>query len=173
MVRPLMITPRYCQVMARYNRWQNKNAVAAADTLSDGLRAAGRGAFFGSVINTLRHTLWGDHIWMSRFDGWDAQDATIADSIEFGGEWPEYKTKRTITDARIIRWADHLSDGDLEGDLSWYSGALQREVTKPAAICIMHLFNHQTHHRGQVHAMLTASGARPGDTDLFIMPEER
>ena len=53
-----------------------------------------------------------------------------------------------------------------------FPGMLGREVAKPKALCITHMFNHGTHHRGQIHAMLTAAGATPGDTDLFIMPED-
>ena len=57
------------------------------------------------------------------------------------------------------------------GDLSWFSGALQADVSKPMWMLVSHFFNHQTHHRGQVHAMLTSAGAKPDDTDLFIMPD--
>jgi uncharacterized damage-inducible protein DinB len=56
------------------------------------------------------------------------------------------------------------------GDLGWFSGAMGREVTKPKALLVLHMFNHQTHHRGQIHAMLTTAGARPGDTDIPFMP---
>ena len=61
---------------------------------------------------------------------------------------------------------------ELAGELHWYSHAMGREMAKPYGLCVMHLFNHQTHHRGQVHAMLTAAGARPDDTDLPFMPED-
>ncbi|MEM1236959.1 MAG: DinB family protein, partial [Pseudomonadota bacterium] len=56
------------------------------------------------------------------------------------------------------------------GDVTWFSGLRQRNVTRPAALCVMHFFNHQTHHRGQAHAMLTAAGATPDDTDIVAMP---
>ena len=66
------------------------------------------------------------------------------------------------------RWAH-----DLTGELTWYSGAQGCEVSKPMAQCVVHFFNHQTHHRGQVHAMLTAAGCKGiGDTDLAFMPED-
>ncbi len=74
-------------------------------------------------------------------------------------------------DGQILDWAARVKDADLQGDLSWYSGALKCDVEKPMVLCVTHFFNHQTHHRGQIHAMLTAAGARPGDTDLFIMPD--
>ena len=74
-------------------------------------------------------------------------------------------------DTTIIGWAEKLDGQSLAGDLTWFSGAIKREVTKPTWQLLVHFFNHQTHHRGQVHAMLTAAGGRPHDTDLFVMPE--
>ncbi|MGO4916849.1 DinB family protein [Pseudogemmobacter sp. W21_MBD1_M6] len=167
-----MITPEYCQTMARYNRWQNKGLLSAANVLDEAALTRDCGAFFGSVAATFSHLMWGDHLWMSRFDGWDAPQVGIADSVRYVPDWADLRTRRTITDARIVRWADALRAGDLAGDMTWFSGALNREVTRPKALLIAHFFNHQTHHRGQIHAMLTAAGATPTDTDLFIMPED-
>jgi uncharacterized damage-inducible protein DinB len=157
--------------MGRYNAWQNRSIVAASDTLSEADRKADRGAFFGSIQGTLSHLLWGDLIWMSRFDGGDPPPGGIPESPTLFADWTALKRERAATDERIEAWAARLDEADLEGDLSWHSGALGREVTKPRALLITHFFNHQTHHRGQVHAMLTAAGARPGATDLAFMPE--
>lgn len=168
-----MITPGWCHTMARYNAWQNGNLLAAADTLDAAARGKDRGAWFGSIQGTLSHLLWGDLIWMSRFDGGDPPPkAGFAESATIFADWAAYKRRRAATDARIVTWASLLEPDALEGDLVWYSGAMGREMNKPRAICIMQLFNHQTHHRGQVHAMLTAAGARPGATDLPFMPDE-
>lgn len=168
-----MITPDYCRLMARYNRWQNRSLYAAADTLDDDARRLDRGAFFGSIHGTLSHLIWGDHAWMSRLDGWDAPKGGIGDTQRFVEDWDELRSKRRITDARISRWADGLRPADLAGPFAWYSAAAQRQVETTRAICAVHFFNHQTHHRGQVHAMLTAAGARPPeDTDLALMPDQ-
>jgi uncharacterized damage-inducible protein DinB len=94
---------------------------------------------------------------------------SIGDSVAETPDWPAYRAARRETDAAIADWAAGLSDADVRGDLTWYSGAAGREIAKPRGLAIVHLFNHQTHHRGQVHAMLTAAGARPDDTDLFLM----
>lgn len=168
-----MITPGWCHTMARYNAWQNENIVSAADTLSDAQRREDRGAWFRSIHGTLAHLLWGDLIWMSRFDAGEQPPkvASIAETVALYPDWAEYKARRAAADRRILDWTSRLEPDDLDGDLSWYSGAMQRDLTKPRAACLMHLFNHQTHHRGQVHAMLTAAGARPGDTDLPFMPD--
>lgn len=164
-----MITPEYINVMARYNGWQNRSLYTAASGLDDTARRLDRGAFFGSIHDTLSHILWGDTIWMSRFDGWEPPDTTISDSGKFVMDWTELVTQRRDADDRIIKWAAQAGTQDLTGDLSWFSGAVNRQITKPRTMLIMHLFSHQTHHRGQVHAMLTAAGAKPDDTDLPLM----
>ncbi len=171
MVRP-MITPDHCRTFARYNRWQNRSIYGAAATLSEAERRQERGAFFGSIHATLSHLLWGDTVWMSRFDGWEKPQGAIRDSTGFAPDWDDLCARREAADARILDWAGRVDPAWLASDATWFSGALGREVTKNAGLCVAHFFNHQTHHRGQVHAMLTAAGARPGDTDLFAMPDE-
>ena len=168
-----MIGPAYAQTMARYNRWQNRSLYAAAEGLLDTDRQADRGAFFGSIEATLNHLLWGDRTWMSRFA--DAPRPTapnIPASVTECESWTRLKQDREEMDRDIIRWADALTEDRLAGDLSWFSGATQRDVTKPLWVLVTHFFNHQTHHRGQIHAMLTACGAKPDDTDLFLLPDE-
>lgn len=167
----MMITPDYCRTMARYNQWQNSAAselvahMPAADLTED------RGAFFGSILGTLNHLLWADLMWMSRLDGGEAPARTLADSPTLAPDAREWARLRFLADGRIREWALGLDALDLVGTLRWYSGSLGAEVRKPLALCVMHMFNHQTHHRGQVHAMLTAAGQDPGPTDLFVMPE--
>jgi uncharacterized damage-inducible protein DinB len=168
-----VITPDFVRMMARYNAWQNKGMMDEVDVLSEAARGRDRGAFFGSILNTVRHLLWGDTIWMSRFDGWDAPKAGIPESVSFGGDWAGVRHLRAEADRRILDWSGRVTQDDLSGDLGWYSGALGKAVTRPMALCVTHFFNHQTHHRGQIHAMLTAEGGRPDPTDLFILPEER
>jgi uncharacterized damage-inducible protein DinB len=167
-----MITPEYCRTMAAYNRWQNQSLYGAAETLDADARQADRGAFFKSIHGTLSHLLWGDIFWMSRFDGWDVPAGGIPESSALHGDWAQLCKDRAEADARLLAWAEGLGQADLDGDLSWYSGSRQRDVTMPRAVCVTHMFNHQTHHRGQVHAMLTALGARPDDTDIPFMPDE-
>jgi len=156
--------------MARYNAWQNQSVFAAADTLDDEARNMDRGAFFKSIHGTLSHLLWGDQIWMHRFSGSPAPAvSSIEASPDMTGDWAELKQRRTAMDQAISTWAQSLDPEWLKDDLTWFSGAAKREVSKPAGFLVTHFFNHQTHHRGQVHAMLTAAGTRPDDTDLFYM----
>jgi uncharacterized damage-inducible protein DinB len=162
-----MITPDYVRTMASYNRWQNRNLYGAADSLSEEARKLERGAFFGSIHGTLNHLLFGDQMWMSRFAGTAKPKAAgIPQSPGMYESWDDLKRERAAFDEVIIGWAEKLDAAWLAGDLTWFSGASKREVTKPKALLVAHMFNHQTHHRGQVHCMLTQAGVRPGDTDL-------
>lgn len=166
-----MISPEYCVTMARYNRWQNNGLRDIVKSMSEEDLRKDRGAFFGSIFGTLNHLLWGDTLWISRFDGGQSTDASIQDSVGFTRSATDWAAERFRVDGRISEWARTVASVDLVGDLHWYSGALGRDMTKPKAICVMQLFNHQTHHRGQVHAMLTAAGHKPNDTDLPFIPE--
>ena len=162
-----MITPAHARTMAAYNRWQNQSLYGAGDTLTDAVRKEPRGAFFGSIHGTLNHLLFGDQIWMSRFAGTPRPKAAgIADSVAMYERWEELKRERQAFDEVIIGWAEKLDPQWLSGDLTWYSGAAKRELTRPRDLLVVHFFNHQTHHRGQVHCLLTQCGAKPGDTDL-------
>jgi uncharacterized damage-inducible protein DinB len=80
--------------------------------------------------------------------------------------WDELKRERVAFDQVILDWAGRLDPAWLTGDLTWFSGAMGREASRPKWVLVTHMFNHQTHHRGQVHCMLTQAGLRPGPTDL-------
>lgn len=167
-----MITVEGCRTMARYNAWQNESLYGAADLLDDAARRQQRGAFFGSIQATLSHLVWADRMWLSRFGQGEAPEGGIAGSVSLYTDWALLRTARHALDALIVEWADALTEAELASDLSWYSGALGADLVRPRALCLLHFFNHQTHHRGQVHAMLTAAGAVPGITDLAFAPDE-
>lgn len=155
--------------MARYNEWQNRSIYTAADGLSDAERRADRGVFFGSIHRTLSHILWADQLWMSRFAGTEKPLAGMSESAALFNDWEDLKSRRAAFDAQIVDWTAALSQEWLGCTITWYSGLYKSNVSRPAWVLVTHLFNHQTHHRGQVHAMLTAAGAKPDDTDLMLM----
>lgn len=167
-----MITPVHAQTMARYNQWQNRSLYGSADRLPDTERKRNRGAFFGSIHGTLCHLLTGDQIWLHRFTGTTPLPIakSIADSATSIPDWADLKATRTSTDEMIIAWADGLSAADLQGDLSWVSMSAGTTFTRPRWLLVTHYFNHQTHHRGQVHCLLTQNGLKLEDTDLPFMP---
>ncbi|MCK5745358.1 MAG: DinB family protein [Oricola sp.] len=165
-----MITSAHARLMAAYNQWQNTSLYGAADGLSDAERRRDRGAFFKSIHGTLAHVLWGDRVWLSRFTDAPAPTIGIAASAGLVEDWSILRAERAKTDAQILAWTGAMKDADLEGDLTWMSAAIQRKFTLPRWVLVTHFFNHQTHHRGQTHAMLTAAGAKPADTDIPFMP---
>lgn len=165
-----MISVEHARTMARYNQWQNQSLYGAADTISDEARRLDRGAFFGSIHGTLSHLLWGDMQWMSRFAGLEKPAVTGAESPGMVQAWDDLKRRRVAYDHVIIDWTAKLDPSWLYGNIKWYSGAAKRDMERPAWFLLTHMFNHQTHHRGQVHAMLTQAGAKPDDTDLMLMP---
>ncbi len=120
----------------------------------------------------MTHILWGDRQWMSRFDGWERPTTPIKQSAQMIADFAELRTEREKADANISRWAAKVDDAWLAEDLTWFSGAANRQVTAQLGLLVTHFFNHQTHHRGQVHAMLTAAGQETGDTDLFLLVPE-
>jgi uncharacterized damage-inducible protein DinB len=106
---------------------------------------------------------------MSRFDGWEKPSTPIGQSGQMIESFAELRSRREKADADIEAWAARLQPAWLEGDLAWFSQATGRERRWNRGQLVVHLFNHQTHHRGQVHAMLTALGRDPGDTDLPLV----
>jgi uncharacterized damage-inducible protein DinB len=164
-----MITPAYVRTMAEYNAEMNRRLYAAADALGDAERRLDRGAFWHSIHGTLVHILWGDSQWMSRFGNWPRPQTPIKQSDHFIEDWAELRTARSKADADISQWAGNIDEGWLDADMTWFSGAAGREVSAPNRLLVTHFFNHQTHHRGQAHALITAAGQQTGDTDLFLV----
>lgn len=161
-----MISPDWCRMMAAYNAEMNRRLFAAAAGLDDAARRADRGAFWGSLHGTLSHLLWGDTQWMSRFDGGAKPPVGMKDSPHMVAGWSDLAAARSAMDARIAAWVAGLTPERLAAPLTWVSGISGRELSLPLWIVATHFFNHQTHHRGQAHALVTAAGAKTEDTDL-------
>ncbi len=168
-----MINSGYVRAMARYNSWQNQQLMPILEALPQKELEAERGAFFGSILATANHLLWGDMMWMSRFDpSCKAPQDGIAESVKMHPSAAAWAADRFRMDGKICIWADGVRERDLQDTLTWFSGAAGREISADLQLCITHFFNHQTHHRGQIHAMLTSAGQTAPVSDLFLMPEE-
>ncbi|WP_299280855.1 DinB family protein [uncultured Tateyamaria sp.] len=168
-----MIEAGYVRSMARYNAWQNRQLTTLLTDMTDAELREDRGAFFGSIMATLNHILWGDTLWMSRFEPRISPPGIPpAKHAEFTPTFAVWTAERFRMDGAIRMWADTLRTLDLKGELSWYSGTLKRDFQQPFANCVVHFFNHQIHHRGQVHAMMTAAGGEAPVSDMVFMPED-
>jgi uncharacterized damage-inducible protein DinB len=161
-----MITPDYVRTMAAYNAEMNRRIYAAAGKMTDAERKEDRRLFWGSLHGTLNHLLWGDQAWMSRFASWPKPTHPIKQSAQLYDNFAELSIERVRADAAMSEWAKGVAQEWLDQDLVWFSGSMQREMKLSRALCVVHMFNHQTHHRGQAHAALTFFGHDPGATDL-------
>ena len=155
--------------MARYNAWQNKWIRGVVEALPAHELEKDRGAFFGSIFATLNHILWADQFWFFRLGLGDKPDVAPKDHIRMTPTIAVWGAERFAMDGRITEWARSVKAIDLTGEIEWRSALKDKTLTSPRSECIMHMFNHQTHHRGQVHAMLTDAGKSTQDTDLVFM----
>jgi uncharacterized damage-inducible protein DinB len=157
-------------MFAGYNRWANERLYEAASKLSDKDYRADRGAFFKSMHGTLNHLLVGDRIWMRRFTG-EGDVARSLDAIlheDFG----ELRAARRAEDERILRYANALTDADLAGWFRYRTIVNPVDMEQQLCYALDHFFNHQTHHRGQAHALLTAITGTAPSFDLIIFQRE-
>ncbi len=167
-----MIDPAYCVMMARYNGWQNRQLRKLCEGLSLEDLTRDRGAFFGSIFGTLNHVLWADQMWLARLTKTELPPTPEDNGVTWQPTFAAWSAERFRVDGRLLLWAEKLSSIDLRGPLTWYSGIKKADVSRPIAQCVVHLFNHQTHHRGQVHAMLTAAGLEAPVSDVAFMPDK-
>ena len=164
-----MVDPGYVRTMAAYNAEMNRRLYEAAERIPDVERRQDRGAFWGSLHGTLCHLLWGDQMWMSRFDNWPKLDVLQKQSAGLIADFTELHRARVDADEKISAWAGRVTTEWLAEDQVWFSASVQKELRQPRSLLVTHFFNHQTHHRGQAHAIITACGEKTGDTDLFLV----
>ena len=163
-----MISVDYCQLLARYNRWMNERLYAVVGEFSAEERDLDRGAFFGSMHRTLNHILWGDRIWLARF--MDQPYKEPAFGADLYGDFAQLTRERELTDTAILAWTGQVMPEWLAGTLEYRrasDGSLRRVARWVAAA---HLFQHATHHRGQLATLIKQAGKDPGATDLPFMP---
>jgi len=156
------------QMFAAYNEWANARLYAAAASLSDIDYRADRGAFFKSLHGT--HLLATDRIWMQRFTGQGEApsrlDAILYESL------PDLREARFEEDARIIAWIESLDEAGLSGTFRYLRISSDEEFEQALAPALAHWFNHQTHHRGQAHAILTSFSSATPELDLLYFQRE-
>ena len=164
------MTLEYFRTLARYNQWANRRIYAACAQLSEAEHMKPRPAFFKSIHGTLNHILVGDRVWLGRFTGHPAPIASL-DQILYG-DFAGLKVAREAEDATIIRHVDHLDMPTLNSTLRFTTmDGTARSLAMRFALG--HFFNHQTHHRGQAHGLLSATSVAPPPLDLPIYLYER
>lgn len=159
---PLSLVENF-RMLARYNALANLRLYDACARLSDAERKRTRQAFFGSIHGTLNHIMVGDRTWLARFEGAEVPSTNL-DAILYE-DFDELREARRIEDARTQAFASGLDERALEGKIR-YTNNEGNVHADPVDLLVAHFFNHQTHHRGQVHDMLTQTDIPPPVLDL-------
>lgn len=154
--------------MARYNRWVNGRLYEVCAGLSDAERKCDLKAFFQSVHGTLNHLLLTDRLWLGRLTETPCAATSLRE--ELYSDFDALRAARGELDEAIIHCVAALPALRLRGELRFASVAQRREVVLPVRTVLLHWFNHQTHHRGQVTVLLQQLGCDYGDIDLPMMP---
>jgi uncharacterized damage-inducible protein DinB len=163
-----MFTGTYASLMAEYNLWMNQKIYAGAATLSDDDRKRDRGAFFKSIHATLNHLLSVDGSWLGRFTGASFPGAPLGQELH--ADFDQLRAARAALDDEILSWARGLTPAWLMEPMTWTAKLYGFTQTHPRWVQVAQMFNHQTHHRGQAHALLTSFGVDVGPTDLPMLP---
>jgi uncharacterized damage-inducible protein DinB len=163
-----MISVGYCLAMAQYNRWMNQRLYECCENIDDVERKRDKGAFFGSIHRTLNHILYGDLAFMSRFTG---QPRDVPEhGIDLYEDFHDLWLARQSLDDRIEALSSSLSEEWLQNMLTYASKVDGVVRTVPRWVLVTHMYNHETHHRGQVTTLLSQMGLDIGTTDIPFMP---
>ena len=151
------------RILACYNRAANQRIYDACAQLDDAEYRKERAGSFGSIHALLNHILLGDRIWMARFEGAGSTTPTLSTILY--DEFPALRTAREQEDDRIERFFENSDAAVLHRRLA-YTNNQGKSYVDPLPVAAIHLFNHQTHHRGQVHVMLAQTRVTPPALDL-------
>lgn len=161
--------PALYQRFAKYNSWMTGKVYAAAGEMSDRERKEDRGAFFRSVHSTLNHILFADRAWMGRFTGRAYEIKGMG--VDLYEDFSELEAAHLAMCADIDAFSADLTPEWLAGIQVWTSVTDKVQRQRPRWMLVSHMFNHQTHHRGQVSTLLSQAGKDIGVTDLPFMPD--
>lgn len=157
------------RTLADYNAWANRRLYDAVARLPDAEYRKARPSFFGSIRNTLNHLLVGDRVWLGRIEGVPSGIAALDQILHDG--FAELRAAREVEDARVVRIAQALDPARLD-DLLDYRTVAGAPMKTPLRWVLSHLFNHQTHHRGQAHCLLSDTAVAPPPLDLLFYLRE-
>ena len=152
-------------MFAAYNKWANRRLYEAAAELPKAELERNMGAFFKSLLGTLNHLLAADRIWMKRFTG-EGEAPAALDALLYKA-FATLRAAREAEDLRIQEWVGSLDEKELSGRFTYLTVSDMRTVSQRLAPALAHFFNHQTHHRGQAHMILTALGKPSLQLDLI------
>jgi uncharacterized damage-inducible protein DinB len=170
--------------MAQYNTWMNRSLHDTCATLSDEERKRDLRAFFGSIHRTLNHLLLTDRVQMGRFVGADRTRSLDEHGRpieirsldqELYADFATLRREREKTDAMIEAWtgSKEITPEFLAREMIYDAMSAPGRYRVPVWVAVTHLFNHQTHHRGQITTLLSQLGRDPGVTDLMALHRQK
>jgi uncharacterized damage-inducible protein DinB len=162
------MTPLYVRMMAAYGAWMNGRLLELCGGLTDGDRKRDLGAFFRSIHGTFDHLIYGDVAWMGRFTGGPMPAKRIGEVVH--ESWDELATARRAMDERMVGWAADVTEAWLADTMAYVSVNDGKTRVLPRGVLVTHMFNHGTHHRGQLTTLMKQLGVDPGVTDLPWLP---
>lgn len=175
-----MLKPHF-QLLADYNASLNQKICTSIATVPNETLLEDKGAFFGSILGTLNHIMVGDLIWLTRFNqhsNYANGFTSLSQLSEFTlptqltqtlySSKEDYTRNRLELDSIIIQFIKELAETDLSQTLT-YTNTKGAQFSKPFSPLLLHLFNHQTHHRGQVTTLLNQMDIDVGATDLLML----
>ncbi|MEA2909842.1 MAG: hypothetical protein QOJ15_1923 [Bradyrhizobium sp.] len=161
-----MTPAAHYRMFGHYNAWANRRLYDAAARLSNEQYRADRGVFFKSVHGSLNHLLVTDRIWMQRFTG-EGEAPNRLDAILFE-TLDELRVARETEDRRIVDFVERLDEARIAGTIKYRRVSSPEQFEQQLAPALAHWFNHQTHHRGQIHALLTGLVGTAPELDLLF-----
>ncbi|MFT4253615.1 MAG: DinB family protein [Caulobacter sp.] len=160
----------YFLLMAGYSAWANERLYGACEALAPDAFTAPRGGFFGSIAGTLNHLLVTDRMWTARLSGAPFPPYGL-DTVLFT-DLAELRAARAAEDENLIAYVAGLTDEACAAEFRWVRKSDGVEVAGPMWKTLAHLFNHQTHHRGQAHDLIGQAGVSPPSLDLPVYQRE-
>ena len=156
------------QLMAQYNQWMNRKIYYVCESIPDADRKKDLGAFFKSIHGTLNHILYGDIAWLERLRDNSITKRNVGQ--EMFNDFGLLRKEREKTDTEILEWTEILNLEKLNSQHRYTSNVDSKTRELPIWVLVTHMFNHQTHHRGQVTTLIKQLGYDPGVTDIPRIP---
>ncbi len=163
-----MFPKNYYELMAQYNQWMDLKLYDVCSRIPDERRREDMGAFFKSIHGTLNHIYYGDISWLERLR--DNKFTPRKIGVDIFENFDDLRAAQEKIDLELIKWSGALTAEYLESEFEYVSNVDGVERTLPIWILAINLFNHQTHHRGQLTTLIKQLGIDPGITDMPWLP---
>lgn len=158
----------YYELMSQYSRWMDAKLYEVCAIIPDKDRKKDMGAFFKSIHGTLNHIYYGDLAWLERLR--DNKFTPRKLGVELFEDFDQLRKAQEKMDSEIIEWASFLTNEYLQSSYNYVSNVDRKLRVMPVWVLVTHMFNHQTHHRGQLTTLIKQLGYEPGVTDIPWMP---